>query len=120
MVIDIRTRGLTLTPGLRTHVERRLEFALDRYQDRIARVRVVLGDVNGRRGNRDKSCRLELTLRGYRAVRAAVTGGDLYAAIDTAAHRAGRTLTRTLQRERTTTLELLWLARALARNPAAA
>ena len=46
-------------------------------------------------------------------MRAAVTGGNLYAAIDSAAHRAGRTLTRTLQRERTTTLELL-VARARA------
>lgn len=119
MVIDIRTRGFTLTPGLRSHVERRLEFALDRYRDRVARIRVVLGDVNGPRGGRDKSCRLELGLRGARAVRVAVTSGDLYAAIDAAAHRAGRTLTRALQRERTTTLELLWLARALARNPEA-
>lgn len=120
MVIDIRTRGFTLTPGLRTHVERRLEFALDRYQDRVARARVVLGDVNGPRGGRDKRCKLELTLRGSSPVRATAISRDLYAAVDQAAHRAGQSLTRALTRERTTTLELLWLARALDRNPDAA
>lgn len=119
MVIDIRTRGFTLTPGLRSHVERRIALALDRYQDRIARIRVVLGDVNGPRGGLDKTCKLALGLRRDRTVRVSATSGDLYAAIDTAAHRAGRALTRTLKRERTTTLELLWLARAFQRDQAA-
>jgi ribosome hibernation promoting factor len=116
--IDIRTRGFSLTPGLRAYVERRLEFALDRYQDRIARVRVVVGDVNGPKGGEDKSCRVEVRIRGGGTVRGTAVDGDGYAAIGGAVHRAARGVARALQRERTTMLELLWLARTVS-TPAA-
>jgi putative sigma-54 modulation protein len=114
--VEIRTRGFVLTAALRSHVERRLEFALDRYQDRIARIRVVLADVNGPKGGDDKSCRIELRLRGGRALRVTAVDGDAYAAIGAAAHRAGRALARALHRERATVVELLWLARTMSRR----
>ena len=120
MNIDIRTRGFSLTPGLRAYIERRLEFALDRYQDRIARVRVVVSDLNGPRGGEDKSCRIEVRIRGAGTVRATAVDGDAYVAIGAAAHRAGRGVARALQRERATMLELLWLARTISRTPSAA
>lgn len=119
MNIEIRTRGFSLTPGLRTHVERRLEFALDRHAERITRVRVVVGDVNGPRGGADKRCRVEVRLRGGGTVHATVVDADAYVAIGTAAHRAARALARAVDRERATMLELLWLVRAV-RRPARA
>lgn len=120
MNIEIRTRGFSLTPGLRSHVERRLEYALDRYQERIARVRVAIGDVNGPKGGEDKSCRLEVRLRGGGTVRVTAVHGDAYSAIGAAAHRAGRSLARALHRERRTVIELLWLARTMSRRAAPA
>jgi ribosomal subunit interface protein len=118
--VEIRTRGFSITPGLRSHVGRRVEFALDRYAERIARVRVTVADVNGPRGGEDKSCRVEVRLRGGRTVRTAGADGDAYVAIGAAVHRAGRAVARSLERERATTLELLWLARALADRASAA
>lgn len=120
MKIEIRTRGFSLTPGLRAHVERRLEFALDRFGDRILRARVTLADVNGRRGGEDKRCRVEVRLRGGGVVQATVLDRDAYAAIAAAAHRVGRALARAADRERATMLELLWLAQAAPRGPASA
>lgn len=120
MNVEIRTRGFSLTPGLRGHVERRLDYALDRYRERISRIRVVIADVNGPRGGADKSCRLELRLRGGGAVRVTALDEDAYVAIGEAAHRAGRAVDRALHRERRTTIELLWLARMLSRRPEAA
>lgn len=120
MNIEIRTRGFSLTAGLRGHVERRLDYALDRYRERISRLRVVIADVNGPRGGADKSCRLEVGLRGGGVVRVAALDADAYAAIGQAAHRAGRAVVRALHRERRTTVELLWLARTLSGRSAAA
>ena len=120
MNIEIRTRGFSLTPGLRTHVERRLEFALDRHAERVARVRVTIGDVNGPRGGEDKRCRVEVRLRGGGAVHATVVDADAYVAVGAAAHRVGRAVVRAMHRERATMLELLWLTRALSRRPAGA
>jgi ribosome-associated translation inhibitor RaiA len=104
--IEMRTRGLPPDPGLRLFVARRLEFALDRFAERIARVRVVLDDVNGPRGGVDKSCRIEVHLPGRRAVRAAVVDADAYAAIGAAAHRVAQGVARAVGRERAATLEL--------------
>jgi ribosomal subunit interface protein len=113
--VEIRTRGFTVTPGLRAHVERRLQFALDRYDERIAGIRVILRDVNGPRGGPDKSCRVEVQLRDAGTARATVVDGDAYVAVDVAAHRVARGVARALRRERAATLELLWLAKALGR-----
>jgi ribosome-associated translation inhibitor RaiA len=109
--IEIRTRGLSPDPGLRLFVERRLEFALDRFADKIARVRVVLGDLNGPRGGVDKSCRIEVHLPGRRAVRAAVVDADAYAAIAAAAHRVAQGVARAVERGQATTSEPAWPAR---------
>lgn len=102
MKIDIRTRGFSLTPGLRTHVERRLTFALDRYEQRVARVRVTLGDLNGPRGGQDKRCHVDVLVRGAGTVLARAVDADAYAALDVAAHRARRGVARALERERPT------------------
>jgi ribosomal subunit interface protein len=111
--IEIRTRGFTLTRALRSAVERRVEFALDRHADRISRVRVHLGDVNGPRGGADKSCRVEVRMRGGRSVRVSVVDADAYAAMNAAVHRVARAVARALERERSTMLELLWLVQAM-------
>lgn len=120
MIIDLRTHGFSPTPALNAHVERRLGLALDRWAERIARVRVTVRDLNGPRGGADKRCRVEIRLRGGGSVRAAAVDADAYAAIGAASRGAARALARALQRERATTLELLWLARVMSRSPSAA
>jgi len=110
MNVQIRSRAIPITPGLRSHVERRASFALDRFADRVRSITVRFEDENGARGGIDKVCRVEITLRGAGAVRASDTHEDLYVAIDGALHRASRGVTRALQRERQVVLELLALA----------
>ena len=62
MHIEIFPKGFEMTDAIRSHVERRLHFALGRFSGRIERVCVSLTDVNGPRGSFDKSCRVELRL----------------------------------------------------------
>ncbi|HET7754061.1 MAG TPA: ribosome-associated translation inhibitor RaiA [Anaeromyxobacteraceae bacterium] len=119
MNVQIRTRGIPITGGLRSHVERRASFALDRFAERVMSVTVRFADVNGPRGGVDKVCRVEVVLRGAGAVRASDTHADLYVAIDGAFHRVARGVTRALQRERQVVLELLALAAATAKRDSA-
>ena len=100
MQIEIQARGFTLTQALRSHVERRLHFALSTRYVSISRVRVRLSDVNGPRGGNDKRCHVQVTLPGQAPVVIEDTESDLYVAIDRASDRAGRTLTRRLARQR--------------------
>lgn len=100
MQMDIQSQGFSLTEGIRDYVMRRLAFSLSHGDPAITRIIVRLSDINGPRGGDDKRCLIEIRLKAASAVVIEDTEGDLYVAIDRAAERAGRTLTRRLARQR--------------------
>lgn len=100
MQIDIQCRGFALTDGLRDYTKKRLACSLSHGEENIGRVIVRLSDINGPRGGEDKRCHLEIRLKGLPEMVVEDTQADLYAAIDRASERAGRTLTRQLARSR--------------------
>lgn len=100
MQIDIQARNFTLTNALRGYVKRRLKFALSTRDDHIQRVKVRLSDINGPRGGEDKRCHIQVVLPHLPDVVIEDTEEDLYAAIDLAVDRAGRTVGRRVTRQR--------------------
>ncbi|WP_374680872.1 HPF/RaiA family ribosome-associated protein [Accumulibacter sp.] len=100
MHIVTRARGFDLSDEVREHVRRRLGFSLDWAYDRVISVLVVLSDVNGPRGGKDKRCRIQVAVTGAADVLIDDTQADLYVAIDRAVDRAGRTLARHVARQR--------------------
>ena len=94
MKFDIRARGVELDESLRSHVDRRLRFALTRFGRRLAHVHVLLQDVNGPRGGVDTLCkvRVELSPRGGIVIRD--VSSDPFAAVSRAADRASRSIAR--------------------------
>lgn len=100
MQIDIQTRKFPLTDALRSHVERRLGFALSAKGDAIDHVIVRLSDINGPRGGADKRCNIQVKIPHQPDVVIVDTEIDLYIAIDRAADRTGRAVARQLERQR--------------------
>ena len=98
MRIDIQGLGFPLTASLRDPTERRLRFALTRNGDRIRRVFVRFGDMNGPRGGADKFCKIQVVLAHAPPVLIEDAGADLYAVIDRAAERAGRNVAKHIER----------------------
>lgn len=98
MQIDIQTRGFTLTEGLRNHCERRMRFALGPGSSRLSAISMRLTDVNGPRGGVDKRVIIKATLPGAAPVVVGHDEPDIYIAIDRAAERISRTLSRKLRR----------------------
>jgi putative sigma-54 modulation protein len=92
MQIDIQTRGLILTEELRIHVERRLQFALSRFQDRVQRIAVCLSNSDS--SGAALQCDLHIHVKGWPDVLIEDTEADIYVAINRAVSRAGRTLER--------------------------
>ncbi len=84
-------------PGIREHVERRLRFALGRFQRHVRRVRVRLEDVNGPRGGVDQRCLIVVSLAGRPNVVIDHLDVEAHAAIDRATTRAGRAVARQLE-----------------------
>lgn len=100
MQIEIHARDFVLTDGLREAVERRLRFALGRFDERPLRVTVRLSDINGPRGGEDKHCAIRVRVGGLPDLVVEDTETDLYAAVNRATERVARTLRRKLQRGR--------------------
>jgi hypothetical protein len=59
----IRSAGAADPDTLRTYAERRLAFALRRFENRVGHVMVRLGDVNGPKRGVDSQCSVKLRLR---------------------------------------------------------
>ncbi|MBL8260650.1 MAG: HPF/RaiA family ribosome-associated protein [Candidatus Competibacteraceae bacterium] len=107
MNISIQARGFLLTKALRDHAERRLRFALGWADDHLRGVSVRLSDDNGPRGGEDKRCCIRIGFAGAPSVVIEDIETDVYAAIDRAADRAGRSVARRLERQRARRRRLL-------------
>lgn len=97
----IRLRTLLDVAELRPVVERRLRFALSRFEPRILSVDLTLRDVNGPRGGLDRYCRLVVRLSWPKS-RIVVEAQDLSleSSVSRCAERAARTVARALEASR--------------------
>jgi ribosomal subunit interface protein len=100
MQLEIRGRDVDITDRLRDHIERRLGFALGRFAQRIKRVLVCVGELNGPRGAIDKGCRVAIKLVPSTTVVMEERDSDVYVAIDRVAGKADRYIGRRLKRPR--------------------
>ena len=100
MKIDIQARNFSPSASVLDFARRRLSFALGRIGDDLRRVTVLLSDAPGPRGDIDKTCLIQLSLRDLPDVVIENTEPSLRVAIHRAADRAGWTVSRRLQRQR--------------------
>lgn len=100
MRVNVHSRALAIDEAVRSHVERRMEFALGRFSSRITRVTVQLTDLNGPRGGEDKACSIEVRLSPSGSVRVEDSDADIVAVVDRVAERTRRAVARAIQRER--------------------
>ena len=100
MDLQICAKNFRLHDTDREEMERRLQFALTRFDGRIFQVTVGLADLNGPRGGTDKQCRLVVRLARSGKVTIEETHANVSAAVALAADRAGRAVARELRRRR--------------------
>lgn len=98
IVARSRDRNMPLSPAIRSHIIRRLRFALSPVESRVKRAYVWVGDENGPRGGTDKYCSVRVDIEGLDAVFVRERHEDLYAAIALAAASSGRSALRAVQR----------------------
>jgi hypothetical protein len=101
MKISMIDRDGHLTDETRRFAERRVLFALSRFDSRIDEVFLVLADLNGPRGGVDKTCRITVRLQNHADVIVTSEAGDIKACLARAAGRAGRSIARLIERRQT-------------------
>lgn len=100
MKIDIQAGRYRLTGWLLEHVVQRVRDFLVHRRDRIRSVTVRLIDLNGRNGGQDKRCVVQVKLDRLPKVVTEETQDDLSIAVNRALSRAGRAVSRRLERAR--------------------
>ncbi len=98
MTLSITDRSELLTDELRQLIERRLLFALSRFDDRIHQVDFVVNDENGPRGGIDKACRITVSLHRTADVIVRDKDADLVKCVSRVAERAGRAVSRAIEK----------------------
>lgn len=92
----IRINDSELKAVFQAYVERRLRFALSRFEGRVGQISVR---INGG-GRTDYRCRISAEGLPFGRVVAEETGPDLFIAVDQATGRIGRLFGRELERAR--------------------
>ncbi|WP_157315101.1 HPF/RaiA family ribosome-associated protein [Chitinibacter sp. GC72] len=100
MKIEIKSQNLALTENLQRHIARQIEFGLGRLASHIRKVTVRLSDINGPRGGVDQHCQLVISLEQIPDVVIEDVASDLIFAINRAADRASRTVSRKIRQSR--------------------
>ena len=101
MRIDVRGHRVELQPALGAYAERRFLTALQRFKERVPSVTVRLFDDNGPKHGVDKRCQVSALVLRAKPVLVEETDADPYRAIDLAADRVARGVTRAIGRRRT-------------------
>lgn len=95
--ISFTDRNGLLDFRLKRLCERRLEYALSRFQSRIRSIEFCVRDLNGPRGGIDKACRIRI-IHERGSIIVNQKNEDLAICISRIAEKAARTLGRALAR----------------------
>lgn len=93
-------RGLPDDKTLSAFIQRRLEYALERFTARVRDIEVFIEDVNGPRRGVDKRCRIEVRLNPRGAFTVTADAENEYAAVSRATRRCATVLNRSIKRRR--------------------
>jgi len=94
MMIETRALGFSLTDAISQFVESRIGSVLGHFGHRVLKVTVRLEDVNAGRGGIDKRCSIVAAIRRRGVVAVEAVRDDLYSAIQEAAARIRRSVSR--------------------------
>jgi len=98
MRFELRLKGIRMTDQLRSFIEKRLRSMMRRFSHRVRRVRVLLVDINGPRGDADIECHIHASLGRAGEVTIKETRCDPYSAVARASQRTAQQLSRRLSR----------------------
>jgi putative sigma-54 modulation protein len=99
MQIHISGREVKPSNRLREHIQRRLNFALQRFAPHIRTLHVQVRDLNGPRGGVDKSCQLKIFFISGATRVLEERAPSAYLAIDSLVDKAATSIARRLQRK---------------------
>ena len=100
MRLQFRVRTSGWSGEIQREVERSIEFAVDRYNDRIDRISVYLTDLKRSRGPRVLLCQMTAILKGAKPALILQRGQDVISTVNRAARRLNYHIGKNINRAR--------------------
>ncbi|MEQ8210529.1 MAG: hypothetical protein RH917_11930 [Lacipirellulaceae bacterium] len=100
MKLSITDRNDCLDSNSREYAKRRLLFALSRFDNKLDFVSLVVSDINGPKGGVDKHCKLRVKIKRESEIVVSDEDSDLLTCIARVSERAGRSVSRAIDRNR--------------------
>ena len=89
MQVHLKERNFHLNDHMRGQIDQKISHALDRFQERIRQVDIVIVDENGPRGGRDIHCSVHVKLDQWGDdIYTSATGADAVAVVSKSLERA--------------------------------
>jgi len=98
MTPTIIAKGVKASESLREYITQRLNSVLTRTQSSIQDITIRLTDLNGSRGGVDKRCLIHVKLPGISPIVVTGFAADITSAIDMAAQRVSKAVSRVLSK----------------------
>ena len=107
MKIDITMQQTCSDNKTSCQVARRVRFALSRFGASIRIITVRITDINGPKGGLDTRCVVSVKLAAAGEVVVQGEGENVFSALNYCLSRAGRTISRNLERRRDTPIRMM-------------
>jgi ribosomal subunit interface protein len=101
MEVLITGNGVKINSVLKAYIQRRINFALSRFSNKVGRIRVVVSKKRGPEGGIEKLCRIHVQLLGNTTLAVSHSDNDFHSAITHAADQIHRVVDRRIKFSRT-------------------
>lgn len=101
MNIDLQARDFQLTDSIESQIRQKLKIVLNRFGHKIRKARVVLSDINGPKGGKDKRCTIKIEMHNLKTIVVDEVTTNMHESISRCSQRAKRTIDKVLNKNRT-------------------
>jgi ribosomal subunit interface protein len=100
MNINLQARDFHLTNSLESQIRQKMKILLDRFDDKIRATRVVLSDINGPKGGKDKRCTIKIEVHNAKTIVVDEVADNMYESISRCSQRAKRAVSKLVSKDR--------------------
>jgi putative sigma-54 modulation protein len=100
MNINLQARDFHLTESLDSQIRQKMRILLDRFDHKIRATRVVLSDINGPKGGKDKRCTIKIEVHNAKTIVVDEVADTMYESISRCSQRAKRAVSKLVSKDR--------------------
>ena len=100
MNINLQARDFHLTDSLESQIRQKMKNILNRFDQKIRMARVVLSDINGPKGGKDKRCTIKIEVHNFKTIVVDEVTENMYESISRCSQRAKRAIDKLFNKNR--------------------